>query len=598
MPRTTLPSALRSTRPPAAATLLLASLALATWAWSAPAASAAESGTSGAPSQAQGPGATPREAMRGFLEAARSGDFAAAASFLDLGELPEEDRSAEGPTLARHLKVVLDQKLWVDLDALSDDPEGLADDARRPDLDLVGAIRTKRGDVDVLLRREPEGPEAGWRIAPSTVRRIPALYEEFGYGALGEILPEPFFSIRVLEVELWQWIGVVLLVLLSYGIAWLAAGVLYRTLRRLARRTETDLDDLIVDLTKRPARWILALLFFSLGSRALRLSAPVHGYLRGIEIGLAVVLVSWLLMRLLDVFAAVLRRRFESTGRKSLVSIISLGSKTGKFLLVLLAAVAMLQNFGFNVTGLLAGLGVGGLAVALAAQKTVENLFGGVTLTADQPVRVGDFCRFGDKTGTVEEVGLRSTRVRTLDRTIITVPNAEFSQVQIENYAARDRIRLACTLALRYETTPDQLRLLLTELRKLLAAHPKVDADPVRVRFVAFGASSLDVEVFAYVRTQDFNEFLAVREDVFLRIMEIVKACGSGFAFPSQTLYLGRDGGPDAARARAAEQTVKKWREEGTLPFPDLPPDLIASIDDSLDYPPEGSAPRSPGTKA
>jgi small-conductance mechanosensitive channel len=203
---------------------------------------------------------------------------------------------------------------------------------------------------------------------------------------------------------------------------------------------------------------------------------------------------------------------------------------------------------------IVAGLGIGGLAVALAAQKTVENLFGGLTLITDQPVRAGDFCRVGGWIGTVEDVGLRSTRIRTLDRTVVTIPNAAFAAMELENFARRDRIFFHPILNLRYETTPDQLRWLLVALKRLLVSHPMVSPEPARVRFVALGAHSLDLELFAYVRTTDFDEFLAVQEDLLLRIMDLVEESGTGFAFPSQTLYAAPDPGVDAERrVRAVE---------------------------------------------
>jgi MscS family membrane protein len=270
------------------------------------------------------------------------------------------------------------------------------------------------------------------------------------------------------------------------------------------------------------------------------------------------------------------------------------GRKAAKAVVLGLAVIAVLQNLGVNITGILAGLGIGGLAVALAAQKTVENLFGGVTLLLDQPVRVGDFCRFGDKIGTVEEIGLRSTRVRTLERTVVSIPNAEFASIQLENFARRDRIWLKPVIGLRYETTPDQLRYVLVEIRKMLYAHPRVERDPARIRFVGFGAYSLDLEIFAYVNTTDFGEFLAIREDIQLRIMDIVAASGTGFAFPSSTTYFARDGGLDRARAEEAEARVRAWRAEGAMWLPEFPPDAIAALDGTLDYPPAGAAVNGP----
>ena len=248
----------------------------------------------------------------------------------------------------------------------------------------------------------------------------------------------------------------------------------------------------------------------------------------------------------------------------------------------------MLDNFGFNVTALVAGLGVGGIAVALAAQKSIENLFGGIMLYADRPVRVGDYCGFGGRTGVVEEIGMRSTRIRTLDRTVLTVPNAEFSSLQIENFAKRDFIRLSTTLGLRYETTPDQLRHVLIELRRLLYGHPMVSNDPARVRFTGFGAFSLDLEITAYVTTSDWAEFLGVREDLYLQMMDLVEASGTGFAFPSQTLYLGKDEGLDAERGRAAAAEVEAWRERHELFLPDFSDDEIKRLEGKHLWPPSG----------
>jgi MscS family membrane protein len=210
-------------------------------------------------------------------------------------------------------------------------------------------------------------------------------------------------------------------------------------------------------------------------------------------------------------------------------------------------------------------------------------------LVADRPVAVGDFCRFGDKVGTVEDIGLRSVRIRTLDRTVVTVPNSAFASLQLENFAQRDRIRFYTVLGLRYETTAEQLRFVLVELKKLLVAHPKVHPDPARIRFIGFGAYSLDLEIFCYVETADWAEFLAIREDLLLRIMEIVESTGSGFAFPSQTLYLGGDDGLDESRSRAAEAQVRDWRERRELPLPDPAPESVREATDSLPYPPEGS---------
>ena len=227
----------------------------------------------------------------------------------------------------------------------------------------------------------------------------------------------------------------------------------------------------------------------------------------------------------------------------------------------LLAAGA--DRLGMPLYGIVAGLGVGGLAIALAAQPSIENLIGGLSLFADKAIRVGDYCQCGTDTGTVEAIGIRSTRIRGPDRSLTTIPNSTLSKVSIVNLSERDRMLMQSTIGLRYETRPDQLRHVLVRTRELLLGHPRIAPDSVRVRFMGFGASSLDVEILAYVATRDRPEFLALREELFLRLMDLVQESGTGFAFPSQTLYFARDEGLDPGRTDAALAEVRRWRDEG-----------------------------------
>jgi MscS family membrane protein len=228
------------------------------------------------------------------------------------------------------------------------------------------------------------------------------------------------------------------------------------------------------------------------------------------------------------VLAARVEHRLVERRHARAVATVPLGRRSIKVFVAVIAVIAALQNFGFNVTGLIAGLGVGGLAVALAAQKTVENLFGSVSLVADQPVRVGDVCRFGDTVGTVEDIGLRSTRIRTIDRTLVTVPNAQFSTLALENLSRRDRMPVRATVTLPPGTNAERVRVVLAALHDMIVADPKVDADSARVRFVRMGADKLELELFAYVRTSRWEEFVALREQIFLRALEVVGGSGVG----------------------------------------------------------------------
>jgi MscS family membrane protein len=266
-----------------------------------------------------------------------------------------------------------------------------------------------------------------------------------------------------------------------------------------------------------------------------------------------------------------------------------LGMRVLGFVLAVTVILYGAQLLGLPVVPLLAGLGVGGLAVALAAQPTIENFIAGLTIYADRPVRVGDFCRFGDTVGTVEEIGMRSTRIRTLENTVVSVPNGEFSKARLENFSRRERLWYHPSIRLRYETTPDQVRFILVEVHKVLYAHPKVIPDPARVRFVAFGEYSLDLEVFAYINVTDYGEYLEVAEDLNLRIMDVVKAAGSELAVPARIEYQIAKEPLSEDRTREVEMQVKQWRTGDALYVPKFPPEKIAELRGSLDYPPTGS---------
>jgi MscS family membrane protein len=532
---------------------------------------------------------SPRSSVAAYLKACREGDFEKAAGYLDLRQL-----QSEGAILARQLRVVLSRTLWVDLDALSDEPQGKSDDGLPPYRDRIGTITTAAGKVEVLLQRVPrEDGVRIWKIAAVTVAQVPDLYQEFGYGPLERFLPQIFFEFELLDIGLWQWLALLILVILTAVVSWLIAATVLRLLRPVVARTATQVDDQALEAFLGPVRLAAAVVVFALGTAPLGLHLQAQSFFSTALRALFIVALTWFLLRIVDVLAATVEQRLRERGDLGATALVPSGRKAVKFAVLLVATVAALDSLGFSVTALVASLGVGGIAVALAAQKTIENLFAGATLYADQPVRVGDFCRFGDKVGTVEDIGIRSTRVRTLDRTLVTIPNAEFSSIQLENFAKRDRMRLFAMIGVRYETTPEQLRYILVEVRKLLYAHERVTPDPARIRFVGFGAYSLDLELFAYVDTADWSEFLGIREDILLRVMDIVEASGSGFAFPSQTLYLGKDEAPSPERAREVAEQVQGWRERSEIFLPDFPAERIEEIENTLRFPPEGSPGRA-----
>jgi MscS family membrane protein len=337
---------------------------------------------------------------------------------------------------------------------------------------------------------------------------------------------------------LWQWLALPLVA----AIAWLVGIGLARLtrsgLKRLVTRTEASWDDDLLARTRGPMRLGWGTLAGFALLPWLGLHTPAEQSLRGALRALLLLGIFWALLRSLTVIGDAMGRSRWAVERGAARSLIPLGTRIGKVVVVALAVVAMLSEFGYPVSGIVAGLGIGGLALALAAQKTVENLFGAFSIGVDQPFREGDFVKIEDFVGTVEAIGLRSTRIRTLDRTIITLPNGKLADTKVETFAARDRIRLNLMLGVVYGTTEAQMRRILEGLERVLREHPKIWKDTVVVRLAGFGASSLDIEIMAWFETQDFNEFRDYRQDVLLAFMSIVEGNGSSFAFPTRTLHV------------------------------------------------------------
>jgi small-conductance mechanosensitive channel len=265
----------------------------------------------------------------------------------------------------------------------------------------------------------------------------------------------------------------------------------------------------------------------------------LHGEPRGFRVlaqTASMVAGLWLGFGFLDALGRSLRASLHAQGRGSASAALPLMRRVLKVVWLCLVSLLYLDNLGMNVSALLAGLGVGGLAVALAGQKTMENLFGGMVLALDQPVRVGDFCRFDGKQGVVEDVGLRSIKIRTPERSLISVPNGSFSQLEIENLAVRDCLLFSTNLRLRYDSSAAQVRDVLARCEALLAANPKVDASQGRhCRLVNLGSYSMELEIFCYFATTDWDEFMLLRQDCYLGLLEAVAQAGVSLAYPTET---------------------------------------------------------------
>lgn len=475
---------------------------------------------------------SPRASLAEYLNLCRAGRYADAARHLNVAE----EQRARAADLARRLKAVLDRHLWLDLDMVSPRPEGEERDGLPRGTEELGVI--PRGSDPVRLVRSEDAEGARWVFSRGTVGRIDGWYEALPDRWIRDRLPDILLRPGPRDVLWWQWLALPLLALLAAGIARPLSWATRSALGRLFAPTETDWDNALLRRLVGPLTLGWALVLANVLVPWLGLYAPAEVFLRRILGASAVVTVFWASWRVVDIGAEALRRSRWGEASASARSLVFVGGRLAKVGVLALGLVAALSELGYPVAGLLAGMGIGGLALALAAQKTVENLFGSFALALDRPFGVGDFVKVEDFVGTVEAIGLRSTNFRTLDRTLITIPNGRLADMRLECFSARDRMRLACTIGLVYGTTAPQMRRVLEGIEAALRAHPRIWADAVVVRFKELAASSLDIEVMAWFETSEWGEFQLIRQEALLQFMEVVEDAGTSFAFPTRTVHV------------------------------------------------------------
>ena len=478
---------------------------------------------------------SPRTSVQEYLDACRAGQYDEAAKFLTLAG----DSASRGPELARRLKAVLDHNLWIDLSLLSPLSEGNEADGLGEGVDRLGAVPGPGGRPETIrVVRRVDADRVRWVFSSGTVSRIDVWYEALGDRWVRENLPEVLLRPGPRELLWWQWLALLPLMALAWAIGRLFGALSRRVLAHLSSRTQSEWDDKLIGRLAGPLTLGWALVWMGAFITLLHLNAPADDLLRRSLKALGLITFFWGLWRVVDLAAQGVRVLPWVQERPSAKSMLGLGERLGKVAVAAIGIVAALSELGYPVASLLAGLGLGGLVFALAAQKTVENVFGSVSLAADEPFRVGDFVKIEDFVGTIEAIGLRSTRIRTLDRTVIAIPNGRLADMRVESYTIRDRMRLACTVSLVYSTTAEQMRTVLSGLERVLRAHPKIWPDAVVVRFKELAASSLDIEIMAWFQTQDWGEFQLIRQDILIQFMDVVEGAGSGFAFPTQTVHV------------------------------------------------------------
>lgn len=532
---------------------------------------------------------TPSGSVAGFIDVMASRDYARGIEYLNfpanINSLQEQEH------IVKILQRLFDQKGNIQpVSLLSDEPTGKTDDGLDPKLEKVGNVKPDNESIDIFLeQQEDKDGHPIWLFSSETIAAVSSVSIQ-NSPLVEQIMP------NILERHLWggvpigQWLVALVLIALSYLISFLIIYGLIFLLKKVWKKANKNPVSGVIDALRLPLKLYMALWVFVGLSRELGLSIILRQRFSTLTIITAIAAILILLWRLADFIGKYSQNRMLMRGNATGVSVVLFLQRTAKIAIVTLGIIAILGAIGIDVTTGLAALGIGGIALALGAQKTIENFVGSVTLIADRPIRVGDYCKVGDITGTIENIGIRSTRIRTLDRTLVTIPNGTFSSDTIENYAFRDKFKFYDTLSFRKETTPDQLRFLLTELRKVLYAHPKVYEDPARIRFVGVTANSMDLEIFSYLEAADYSGFLAVKEDIMLRMLDVVDRSGTNFAFPSQTVYFGRDTGLSEEKSVKAEAEVENWREDKEMPLPEFTQEQIEALRNKLKYPPEGSS--------
>jgi MscS family membrane protein len=479
--------------------------------------------------------ASPRGALERFLDLTHAGRYADAVSYLDL---PDSLR-ARGPMLARQLRAVLDRYVSFDLQEVSASTMGDTADGLRPGVDQVAEIRGPNGDRQpVRLTRVQENGETLWRFSRGTMARIPAWYSGLQGRWAFEHLPAVLLRTGPFDLLLWQWAALPLLLLLATLLGQAASRVLQTFFGRIAQRTSNEWDNVLLARLGAPLTVACALVATGALLPFLGLYPPAASLAYKILRGAFLLVIFWSLWRLVDVGHQLASHTPWARTSASSRSLIPLGARVTKAFVIAFAVVAALSLLGYPVTSLIAGLGLGGLAFALAAQKTVENMFGAFSIGVDQPFREGDFVKVDDFAGTVESIGLRSTRFRTLDRTLVTLPNGRLADMRVESFAVRDRLRFATTIGLVYDTSTSQMREVLAGFEAVLRAQPKLWPDVVVVRFSELAAAALNIEVAAWFKTTDWGEFQLIRQEILLQFMGVVARAGTSFAFPTSTVHV------------------------------------------------------------
>jgi MscS family membrane protein len=506
----------------------------------------------------------PRGCLLGFIRTAQEENYPLAVQYFQplAARRHAVESEEDDEELAAQLLAILNQKFSGPLDFVSRDPLGRLDDGLPENEEKISSGLGPEDSFPILLvRQEDEHGRKLWYFSRSTLATIPRVYDSLTFPMIEKKLPQYLVEHRLLAMPYWQWLAILIFIPVAFIIARSATKAL-ELLTRYWRRTR-HLSALPVEPLTHvgPLTFVIALLihYVLVSYIGTSLFYRIY-YRRAIGIFLAFAFY-WLLTRITRSISTRIGASLSSRGLLAERSIVALIRRFVEVSIFILVTLVVLHSLGFNVSAALAGVGIGTLALGLGAQKTFENMFGGVSILFDKVVLIGDTCKVNNQSGVVEDIGLRSTRLRTSERTVLSIPNGTMATAVIENLRFRDKFLCQQVIRLRYDLSPDHVRFVLEEIRQLLLENTKVEDSTSRVRFLRFSDYALEVEIFCYILESEYGAYLASQEALLLSIMDALEKAGAVIALPTQTTFVTVDSWVDPEKAKAAKIAIEKMRD-------------------------------------
>lgn len=518
---------------------------------------------------------TPRGTVIGFARAAQAENYGIAVQYFDIrrrsSPVPEEE-------LAAQLLDILNARFAGSLDSITNDSTGRQDGGPPREQVVVGGTHGLSESFPLyLVHAEVARGVKVWLISRQTLDQVPEVYDSLRFPQLEKRLPKFLVKVRPLGMPLWQWISIVLFAPVALLLGWLAALLLRLAFRRIQRGLGQPTPPMGPLRRLGPSAVLGAVIIHYYFVYVIGASILYREYYRTFLLILLAFALYWAITRLTYWISLHMWNRLTSRGRYAERSLVSLTRRVLDVAIFFAIALVIFSDvFDWNVTAALAGLGIGGLALGLGAQKTFENMMGGISILTDRALLVGDACKIGDQRGIVEDIGLRSTKLRTEERTLVSIPNGMVATAILENFRLRDKILFRQTVRLRYDLSPDHVRYVVEQLRQVLGRNAKVEESSARVRLLKLGENAIELELYAYIAVREYREFLAVQEELILHAMDVLESSGAAVALPTQTTMVTRDAWVDPQKAAAAQKAMDKSRDPGVpgLQRPELVPDI------------------------